>query len=206
MERAVAALGSDRVLLGSSCSLLHCPVDVAGETALPGHIRNRMAFAVQKCSELSDLRGIFERKEQTLLDENTAVLQAALAHPDSRVEAVRKRAASVTPDMLSRRRPCSVRRDAQKWLNLPRLPTTTIGSFPQTSAIRSICLVCRKGGISEGEYIAAIRKEIADCIAKQEELGLDIITFLQHDLCIGIEDGFQQIGGHFQDVHGVPVF
>lgn len=195
MERAVAALGSDRVLLGSSCSLLHCPVDVAGETALPGHIRNRMAFAVQKCSELSDLRGIFERKEQTLLDENTAVLQAALAHPDSRVEAVRERAASVTPDMLSRRRPCSGRRDAQKWLNLPRLPTTTIGSFPQTSAIRSIRLARREGGIPEGEYAAAIRKEIADCIAKQEELGLDVLVHGEAERNDMVEYFGQQLGG-----------
>lgn len=195
VERAVAALGSDRVLLGSSCSLLHCPVDVAGETALPGHIRNRMAFAVQKCSELSDLRGIFERKEQTLLDENTAVLQAALAHPDSRVEAVRERAASVTPDMLSRRRPCSGRRDAQKWLNLPRLPTTTIGSFPQTSAIRSIRLARREGGIPEGEYAAAIRKEIADCIAKQEELGLDVLVHGEAERNDMVEYFGQQLGG-----------
>lgn len=195
VERAVSALGPDRVLLGSSCSLLHCPVDVAEETALPGHIRNRMAFAVQKCSELSDLCGIFERKEQALLDENTAILQAALAHPDSRVEAVRKRAASVTPDMLSRRRPCSVRRDAQKWLNLPRLPTTTIGSFPQTSAIRSIRLARREGGIPEGEYIAAIRKEIADCIAKQEELGLDVLVHGEAERNDMVEYFGQQLGG-----------
>lgn len=102
---------------------------------------------------------------------------------------------SVTPDMLSRRRPCSGRRDAQKWLNLPRLPTTTIGSFPQTSAIRSIRLARREGGIPEGEYAAAIRKEIADCIAKQEELGLDVLVHGEAERNDMVEYFGQQLGG-----------
>jgi 5-methyltetrahydropteroyltriglutamate--homocysteine methyltransferase len=192
IRRAVSALGRERVLLGSSCSLLHCPVDLAGETALPEHIRNRMAFAAQKCAELPALLEIFERGG---LPDKSAAAPAAAEHPDSRVEAVRKRVSSVTGAMLSRRSAYPERRAAQAWLNLPALPTTTIGSFPQTPAIRRTRLAYRRGGMPEADYVAAVRREIKDCVEKQEKLGLDVLVHGEAERNDMVEYFGQQLGG-----------
>jgi 5-methyltetrahydropteroyltriglutamate--homocysteine methyltransferase len=195
IEQAVSALGKERVWLGSSCSLLHCPVDVSEETALPEHIRSRMAFAVQKCAELAALRDLAEKGERSALDANTAVLEAAAAHSDSRIDAVRNRAASVTSADLSRRAAYAQRHAAQSWLNLPLLPTTTIGSFPQTASIRKTRLDYKKGVLAEAGYIAAIKREIKDCIEKQEKLGLDVLVHGEAERNDMVEYFGQQLGG-----------
>ncbi len=195
IEQALSALGRDRLWLGSSCSLLHCPVDLSEENALPEHIKTRMAFAVQKCAELTALRRIVETKSDPALAENTAVLQAAAAHADSRIAAVRERAAAVSPADLSREAAYAERRAAQGWLNLPLLPTTTIGSFPQTAAIRKTRLAFKKGDMTEAEYEAAIRCEIRDCIEKQEALGLDVLVHGEPERNDMVEYFGQQLGG-----------
>ena len=195
VTRAVAALGTERVLLGSSCSLLHCPVDLEKETTLPEHIRNRMAFAVQKCAELTDLRNIAENSDHAALAANAAVLRAAAGHADSRIDAVRRRASAVTPDQLSRRSAYPQRHAAQAWLNLPPLPTTTIGSFPQTAAIRKTRLDYKRGDMPEADYLAAIRQEIKNCIAKQEKLGLDVLVHGEAERNDMVEYFGQQLGG-----------
>jgi 5-methyltetrahydropteroyltriglutamate--homocysteine methyltransferase len=195
IEKTVAAIGSERVLLGSSCSLLHCPVDVEQEDALPEHIRKRMAFAVQKCAELAALRAIAEQGGRAALDENTALLKAAAAHPDSRIEAVRERAASISAADLSRRSAYPERRAAQAWLNLPLLPTTTMGSFPQTAAIRKTRMEYKQGRMSAADYAAAIRREIKECIAKQEKLGLDVLVHGEAERSDMVEYFGQQLGG-----------
>jgi 5-methyltetrahydropteroyltriglutamate--homocysteine methyltransferase len=195
IERAVSALGPERVLLGSSCSLLHCPLDLTDETALPEHIRNRMAFAVQKCAELSDLREIAESGNRALPDAHAAVSRAAAEHPDRRVEAVRKRAASVTESMLSRRSAYPERRTAQARLNLPVLPSTTIGSFPQTAAVRKTRLAYMRGDMPEADYRAAVRREIKECIEKQEKLGLDVLVHGEAERSDMVEYFGRRLGG-----------
>jgi 5-methyltetrahydropteroyltriglutamate--homocysteine methyltransferase len=192
IERAVSALGGERVLLGSSCSLLHTPVDLAEETALPDHIKSRMAFAVQKCAELSALRGIAARGGR-ITEEN--LLEAAAPHPGSRVDAVRERAAAVTPAMLSRRSAYPQRRAVQARLNLPPLPATTIGSFPQTAAIRGARLDYKRGAITEADYTAAIKGEIKDCVDKQEQLGLDVFVHGEAERNDMVEYFGQQLEG-----------
>jgi 5-methyltetrahydropteroyltriglutamate--homocysteine methyltransferase len=205
IERAVSALGKDRILLGSSCSLLHCPVDLSEETALPEHIRSRMAFAVQKCAELTALRdiveagrsasGIVDPEIRTVLEANTAALKAAAEHPDTHVRAVRERAASVTVEDLSRKSAYPQRRAAQAWLHLPLLPTTTIGSFPQTASIRKTRRDFRKGVLAEADYNAAIKGEIRNCIEKQEKLGLDVLVHGEAERNDMVEYFGQQLGG-----------
>ncbi|MDR2033203.1 MAG: 5-methyltetrahydropteroyltriglutamate--homocysteine S-methyltransferase [Helicobacteraceae bacterium] len=176
VEQAVRVLGGDRVLLSSSCSLAHCPTDLAEETALPEHIKNRMAFAVQKCAEISSLRDIIKRGDTAALEKNAAQLLEAAKLPDIFVSSVRDRVKAIEPSMLSRKSAYPARRAAQKWLNLPPLPTTTIGSFPQTAAIRKTRLSYKRGEITHDEYIAAIRSEIKVCVEKQEKLGLDVLV------------------------------
>lgn len=206
IRHAVSALGSSRVLIGSSCSLLHSPVDLTEETDLPEHIKLRMAFAVQKCSELADLCDIAEAEVDALhgivdpectrkIQENAAVLKAAAEHQDSCIRSVRERAASVTEADLKRTSAYPERRKAQAWLSLPLLPTTTIGSFPQTVAIRKTRLDFKKGNISKDEYVAAIRKEIKTCIEKQEALGLDVLVHGEAERNDMVEYFGQQLGG-----------
>lgn len=195
VEHAVSAIGQERVHLGSSCSLMHSPVDVSDETALPEHIRSRMAFAVQKCTELSALRDIVTRGNRAALDENTAILESAAAHPDSCIDAVRQRCSSATPAMFSRQSAYPARHAAQAWLALPLLPTTTIGSFPQTAAVRKTRLDYRRGRITSTEYRAAIQREIRDCIEKQEKLGLDVLVHGEAERNDMVEYFGQQLGG-----------
>ncbi|MDR1613525.1 MAG: 5-methyltetrahydropteroyltriglutamate--homocysteine S-methyltransferase [Planctomycetota bacterium] len=176
IERAVAALGGNRVMLGTSCSLLHCPVDLDGEDALPEQVRARMAFAVQKCSELDALRRLAEGGDNGLLARNREAVEGAEAHPDTRREEVRKACAAVTAEMFRRASPIGERRAAQAWLKLPLFPATTIGSFPQTPDIRRVRRARKRGELSLRDYKDAIKKEIEGCIKKQEHLGLDVLV------------------------------
>ena len=192
---AVSALGADRVLLASSCSLLHSPVDLAEETDLPAHIKNRMAFAVQKCAELGDLKAIAQGQGADLLAANAALLAEAQTHADTVVTTVRERAAAVTPSMLARKSSRATRKNAQSWLHLPLLPTTTIGSFPQTDHIRKTRLAFKRGQMSQADYETAIKAEIADCIKKQQELGLDVLVHGEAERNDMVEYFGQQLGG-----------
>ncbi len=147
-------LGGNRVMCASSCSLLHCPVDIRNENGLEGKLKNRMAFAVQKCCE-------------------TASLPSHMAGtPDtSRLHTTRK------TEITSDRSPYSIRRKIQEeTLCLPPLPTTTIGSFPQTQHIRGLRSRFKSGEISGETYESGIKKEIYDNIQRQIKLGLDVLV------------------------------
>lgn len=194
IEQATAALGSERVLLGSSCSLLHSPVDIDAETALPVHIRGRMAFAVQKCAEVAALGRIAEQATSQKILNRIADRQEVATHPDLHIGAVRQRAA-VTSAQLSRQSSYPSRKEAQGWLALPHLPTTTIGSFPQTAEIRTIRRDCKNGSISEAVYMAAMQREICQCIEKQEQLGLDVLVHGEAERNDMVEYFGQQLGG-----------
>ncbi|MDR1534491.1 MAG: 5-methyltetrahydropteroyltriglutamate--homocysteine S-methyltransferase [Planctomycetota bacterium] len=176
VEKAVSSLGGERVMLGTSCSLLHCPVDLEGEDALPEPIRDRLAFAAQKCGELAALRRLAGGGDRCRLAANREILERARAHPDARIEEVGRRCAAATPEMLRRASAIGDRRAAQAWLGLPPFPATTIGSFPQTPEIRRARRDRKRGELSEEGYREAIRKEIGDCVRKQEELGLDVLV------------------------------
>ena len=126
------------MLLGSSCSLLHCPVDATDETALPPQVRDRLAFAVQKCTELSELKAVALGRGADLPGGQRR--RAAAMAGTSRSRIARRAGTGRRRDSghaLRRAAPAPERRAAQAaWLRLPLLPTTTIGSFPQTAAIR----------------------------------------------------------------------
>ena len=195
IEQAATALGSQRILLGSSCSLLHSPVDLDAETTLPEHIRQRMAFAVQKCAEVAALGKIAEQASPQEQLGSAAALRDVAAHPDLHIEAVRQRAAAVTSAQLSRQSGYPERKKAQSWLALPPLPTTTIGSFPQTAEIRKTRRDFKNGTISEAAYTAAMRNEIRQCIEKQEKLGLDVLVHGEAERNDMVEYFGQQLGG-----------
>jgi len=195
LRKIEGALG-DRCMVASSCSLLHCPVDLGGETALDPEIRSWMAFAVQKCAEvglLGDLASGIPRGDE--LRDNRAAAASRLGSPRVRDEKVRTRLAAATPGMRRRPNPYPVRRQAQAWLNLPLFPTTTIGSFPQTAEIRAARLAVRKGEISAVDYRKLMRGEIAETVRRQEELGLDVLVHGEPERNDMVEYFGQQLDG-----------
>lgn len=175
---AAARLGQERVMVGTSCSLAHVPVDVELERGLDPVWKGAMAFAVQKCREVVVVAEAASGwNHAPALAENAAALAAAQADPRTLDPAVRARVQAVSPGMLSRQSPFAERRAAQqKRLGLPLLPTTTIGSYPQTAGIREARAAFRRGDAGREAYEAAMRGAIADAVARQEDLGLDVLV------------------------------
>ncbi|GEL10044.1 methionine synthase (B12-independent) [Flavobacterium glycines] len=184
IEKAVTALGSDRILVAPSCSLIHSPCDLDLETndkTLTPEIKQWLAFAKQKIEEIVVLRnlasGEITENDQAHYQENTIANEnrktSKLIHND----AVKNRVASITKGDDQRQNSFTVRRKSQiKALNLPLFPTTTIGSFPQTAEVRSWRAKFKKGELSQYEYDALIEKETEETIRFQEESGIDVLV------------------------------
>jgi 5-methyltetrahydropteroyltriglutamate--homocysteine methyltransferase len=170
----------DRLWLAPSCSLLHVPVSLAAEKKMDAETRSWLAFASEKLTELNIL--------QRALNEGRASVAAELAASDAAQASrrssqrvvnalVQKRVAEVTPAMAERKSPFAKRSaDQQASLKLPLLPTTTIGSFPQTPAIRQTRAAFKRGELSALDYLTSIRAEIELAVRKQEALGIDVLV------------------------------
>jgi 5-methyltetrahydropteroyltriglutamate--homocysteine methyltransferase len=179
LERARQRLGDKRLWLAPSCSLLHAPLDAAEETALPAALRGWLAFAVQKLEELRAYAGALD---------GDAAAQAALFAQAERLAArgeavgvrrpeVRARLHELSPQAEQRRSDLAHRRAVQdEALPLPPLPTTTIGSFPQTDALRRARADRRAGRLDQAAYEAVLEAEIARVIRFQEAIGLDVLV------------------------------
>ncbi|MDX3904507.1 MAG: 5-methyltetrahydropteroyltriglutamate--homocysteine S-methyltransferase [Pigmentiphaga sp.] len=179
-----AALG-DRLWLAPSCSLLHVPVDLSAEEQLDDELRSWLSFAHQKLDELALLARAVECGDAAgdtppiIADALAAQRRACRARMlSSRIHNPAVQAAlRAAPDLPRDRAPFEHRIAAQQaGLRLPRFPTTTIGSFPQTPEIRALRRDWRAGVVSDAAYEKAIRQEIADSIAFQERLGLDVLV------------------------------
>lgn len=179
-EKAAAKLSADRILIGSSCSLLHSPVDLSGETRLNPEVKDWLAFARQKLDEIVVVkRAINEGRDavRAELDANRESLTRRRNSPLVFNPAVRQRVHAVQEKDLCRQSGYEIRHPAQQAaLGLPEIPTTTIGSFPQTGELRIQRARMRKGEITAQEYDGYIRQEIANAIRQQEELGLDVLV------------------------------
>lgn len=165
------------VAVGTSCSLLHVPYDLEAETALDPQLRSWLAFADQKVAEVVTLAAALRGDHD---DQAFEAARAALADragaPRVVDDGVRSRLAGLTPED-ARRSPYAERAAAQRdRLRLPPLPTTTIGSFPQTGNIRRARAAFRAGRLDDAEYTARMRAEIERVIRLQEELGLDVLV------------------------------
>ena len=171
---------TDRLWLAPSCSLLHVPASLAGETAMDAALRNWLAFADDKIAALSTLKTAFNQGRQAAAAELSANAQAlASRRASSRVHdaAVAARLAALTSVHDVRNSPFVVRQPVQRArFKLPDFPTTTIGSFPQTPEIRHARARFKAGALGEAGYIAAMRDEIGHAIEKQEALGLDVLV------------------------------
>src|SRR5215207_7867397 len=170
---------SERLMISASSSLQHVPYDVAVEDELPPEVRPWLAFAEQKLAEIVTLtRAVNEGEDAAAkLAANRAAVESAATSPLRRNPEVRQRFAELPPDADRRALPYAERARRQRQrLNLPPLPTTTIGSFPQTGEIRSARKAADSGTISTEEYESFLEGEIADVVARQEKLGLDVLV------------------------------
>ncbi|WP_348788143.1 5-methyltetrahydropteroyltriglutamate--homocysteine S-methyltransferase [Leifsonia sp. NPDC080035] len=184
LERAFGALTellslSPDVAVSTSTSLLHVPHDVDDEPDLDPRLKSWLAFADQKVAQVATLaRGLVDGHEaiQAELSAATAALADRAGAPGVRVPAVREREAALTRADF-RRGHYEDRLAAQEAaLGLPFLPTTTIGSFPQTSDIRRARAQLAAGALTEAEYLARMQAEIKRVVDLQEEIGIDVIV------------------------------
>ncbi len=171
---------ADEVVVSTSCSLLHTPVDLGAETDLDDELRSWMAFAKQKVGEVSVLaRGLAEGAEaiESELADNVEALESRAQSKRTRNPDVRARVEALEADADRRDSPFDVRREAQRAeIDLPQFPTTTIGSYPQTAEIRTARAELREGKIDGAEYERRMRAEIEHVIHFQEEVGLDVLV------------------------------
>jgi 5-methyltetrahydropteroyltriglutamate--homocysteine methyltransferase len=183
IELAANHVGRERLMVAPSCSLLHCPADLDAETRLDPALKRWMAFAVQKCREarlLADAAAPGGRERPGVaaaLAENRAAWENRRQSRLAVNDAVRARVAAVSVDQFHRSAPYPERAVAQRAaLALPPLPTTTIGSFPQTPEIRRARRDFKRGVLDAAGYEAFLKEAIADVVARQEALGLDVLV------------------------------
>ncbi|KAK4279214.1 hypothetical protein QN277_016949 [Acacia crassicarpa] len=171
-------VGKDRVVVSTSCSLLHTAVDLVNETKLDQEIKSWLAFAAQKVVEVNALaKALSGQKDEAFFSANAAALASRKSSPRVTNEAVQKAAAALKGSDHRRATNVSARLDAQqKKLNLPILPTTTIGSFPQHADLRRIRREFKANKISEEEYVKFIKEEIHKVVKLQEELDIDVLV------------------------------
>jgi 5-methyltetrahydropteroyltriglutamate--homocysteine methyltransferase len=171
---------ANRLWLAPSCSLLHVPASLAGETAIDAELRNWLAFADDKIAALATLKTAFNEGGQAVaaaLSASTHALASRNASARVHDEAVAARLAALTSMHDTRPHPFTVRQAAQRArLHLPAFPTTTIGSFPQTAEIRTARARFKQGELSEADYTDTMRREIGHAVEKQEAWGLDVLV------------------------------
>ena len=200
LQQAQARLG-ERLWVGSSCSLLHSPVDLDREDRLDAELKGWLAFAVQKCAEIAvlaeALRDPQSARVQQALADSRAVQVARAASPRIHNPAVQARLSAVRPEDSRRQSPFARRIAAQReHLRLPLFPTTTIGSFPQTAEIRQARQAFRQGTLPAAEYAAAMRAEIRHAVRVQEQLGLDVLVHGEAERNDMVEYFAEQLDGY----------
>ena len=181
IRKAVEKLGSERILIAPSCSLLHSPCDLDFETSLNPEIKKWLAFAKQKVKEVVTLKQLASgtENEQVLeaFEENKKAIESrrtsSLIHNDQ----VKQRVNSVTEKDAQRINTFKIRKEEQQEvLQLPLFPTTTIGSFPQTTEVRSWRAKFKKGELTAEQYDTLLKQETQRTIRWQEDIGIDVLV------------------------------
>ena len=192
---------NDRLWVAPSCSLLHVPVDLERETGLDDELRQWLAFAIQKCAEVALLtraaRGEESDEVELALRESRAVQSTRSVSRRIHRAEVKARVEGIRDAQAQRSAPFAQRIEAQRGkLALPKLPTTTIGSFPQTSEVRRTRSAYRQGRLGEADYLRAMRDEIGKVVAFQERVGLDVLVHGEPERNDMVEYFAEQLEGY----------
>ncbi|MFJ2703817.1 5-methyltetrahydropteroyltriglutamate--homocysteine S-methyltransferase [Streptomyces sp. NPDC087428] len=210
-EKSLATLATllglaDSVDVAASCSLLHVPLDTAPERDIDPQILRWLAFAEQKTAEVVTLAKGLTRGTGAVAAEisaNRADLASRAGSPITRDPAVRARTAAVTDADGRRSQPYTERAAAQRaHLGLPLLPTTTIGSFPQTDELRTARADLRKGRVDTAGYEERIKAEIGEVISFQEKTGLDVLVHGEPERNDMVQYFAEQLTGYLATQHG----
>ena len=196
-------VGNERILIATSCSLLHSPFDLENEKnekTLPAEVKRWLAFARQKLTEVVELANLAADKPdyfaKAALQRNVTDIEDRKTSALINNEDVKRRVAAVTPDFTTRKSPFHERIVEQhKELRLPLFPTTTIGSFPQTTEVRSWRSKYKKGEITKEQYTQLLKGEIERTIRKQEEIGLDVLVHGESERNDMVEYFGEQLSG-----------
>ncbi|AGM31252.1 5-methyltetrahydropteroyltriglutamate--homocysteine methyltransferase [Mycobacteroides abscessus] len=208
-----SALGTLASLLGSaesvavstSCSTLHVPYSLEPETELDDQLRSWLAFADEKVKEVVVLaRALGEGRDAVAAEIAASNAAAESRRTDPRLNngQIRTRLDAVLADGVSRGDAAERRRRQDERLRLPALPTTTIGSFPQTVEIRKARQALTRGEIDDVEYVRQMRAEVADVIALQEKLGLDVLVHGEPERNDMVQYFAEQLDGFFATQNG----
>ncbi|MCF6783092.1 5-methyltetrahydropteroyltriglutamate--homocysteine S-methyltransferase [Stutzerimonas stutzeri] len=200
VRHAAQRLG-DRLWIAPSCSLLHAPVDLEREDKLDAELKSWLAFAVQKCAEVAILTRAVNAPEDAQVQ---AALQLSREVQSSRGQSsrihkpeVQARLAAIKPRHAQRASGFAERIEKQRaLLKLPAFPTTTIGSFPQTPAIRLARQAFKQGRLERADYTEAMQAEIRHAVAVQEQLGLDVLVHGEAERNDMVEYFAEQLEGY----------
>jgi len=199
LELATHKLGPDRILVGPSCSLLHCPVDLDEEKQLDAELKSWLAFAKQKLEEVAALaKALSQGKHavQEFLDANRRAMHAKRESPRIHDPKVKEREAAVTQQMAARKNPFPERKKVQQArLKLPMFPTTTIGSFPQTKEVREARAQHKAGKKDNASYETFLRTQTESAVRFQEEIGIDVLVHGEFERNDMVEYFGEQLSG-----------
>ena len=206
LRRAADRIGADRIQVAPSCSLLHSPIDLDSESALDPEIKEWMAFGKQKLQEVAILtqalnHGVDSGAERFVASREALERRRISAKVNS--PKVQQRLAAVTEEMTQRATPFLQRISRQqKHLNLPLLPTTSIGSFPQTREVRKLRADFKSSKLSDHAYRDALITEMSKTIGFQEEVGLDVLVHGEFERNDMVEYFGEQIEGYLFSENG----
>lgn len=201
-----AIVPKNNLVINTSCSLLHVPFSARNETVLAPIYKNHLSFAVEKLKEVKEIALLFgagwhEDNEMYIINQST--INRKRSDSQFNCEDVRATVKKLGDNDFNRNGNFRDRSALQKQiLNLPLLPTTTIGSFPQTAEVRKIRNSFKKGDIDEAEYNAAIREKIMDVIKLQEDIGLDVLVHGEFERNDMVEYFGENLTGFIQTENG----
>ena len=175
LEELKAFVEPENIVINTSCSLLHVPYTLENETKLEEKYKKHFSFAKEKLNELNELKKITEGKGKDLLENNIKLFEERLGEKSDVLNKIDEKLFTRLPER-------KVRKNIQKeFLNLPTLPTTTIGSFPQIKEIKLLRKSYRNNEISEEEYKSKIKEKIKEVIKLQEEIGIDVLVHGEYE-------------------------
>ncbi|RFD26607.1 5-methyltetrahydropteroyltriglutamate-- homocysteine S-methyltransferase [Mycobacterium uberis] len=193
------------VAVSTSCSTLHVPYSLEQETDLDDNLRSWLAFGAEKVAEVVVLARALRNGRDTVANEiaaSNATVASRRNDPRLHNEQVRARIDSIIASGAHRGDVAKRRASQDARLHLPVLPTTTIGSYPQNSTIRKARAALRAAEIDEAEYISRMKKEIADVIKLQEQLGLDVLVHGEPERNDMVQYFAEQLEGFFATQNG----
>lgn len=198
-NEAIAKLGKERVIISPSCNLLHVPVDLDLEDKIDTEVKSWLCFASQKIQEVNIIAKALSgniSEVQSQIDQNKKANLARKTSTKIHNQIVKDRISKISDSDKNRKSNYSLRKKIQKsHIDLPILPTTTIGSFPQTKEVRKIRADFKAGKISINDYEKFLKEEIAQTVKLQENIGLDVLVHGEFERNDMVEYFGEQLNG-----------